>query len=214
MKIIVAIATKGDRPKQLTRAVASLMNQTRPATQVKIYNNVLNPDYTDNAKFYYLQFYKEPIYYLTCDDDIVYPPHYIELLINYIEHYGAICTFHGRVLKKHVAKYYSGHDVYDFRLRQDKALVVDVGGTGVMGFRTDYFNPTEIYKTPYQCMSDLVFSLEAHQNQKSIICCRRPDNWLTQQEVEDSIMKQHHSSKQEKQIELANRIKEYVYCRA
>lgn len=98
--------------------------------------------------------------------------------------------------------------VYDFRGAQDKDMFVDICGTGVCGFSTRYFNPTEIYKSEYKRMSDLVFSLEAKRQGKKIICASRKQNWLIQQEVNGGIMQSFGNTKQEQQIELAKLIYE------
>ncbi len=206
MKVIANIATKGNRSKQLRSTINSLMGQV---DQLNVYDNSKNKvDYTDNAKFYYLQFQKEPVYYLTADDDIIYPPNYVEKLIYFIERYGCIISFHGRILKETAKTYYSGHEVYDFRQVCPNPKIVAVGGTGVMGFRTDYFNPIHLYKSKYKCMSDLVFALEAKNQEKSIIMATHEAHWLRQQVVEGGIMKSQIPTNQENQIKLANQIME------
>lgn len=206
MKIICNIATKGDRPNELRKTVKSLIHQV---DVLNIYDNSKNKmDYTDNAKFFYLRFQDEPCYYLMADDDIIYPDDYVETLIEKIEYYGSIVTFHGRVLKQHVNSYYSGHDVYDFRQHCPQSMIVDVGGTGVMGFRTDWFKPEEIYKSEYHCMSDLVLSLEAKKQGKPIICASHMNHWLVQQVVNDGIVKNQLRGTQENQIKLMKQILE------
>jgi len=205
LKVVVAIADKGDRPEQLKRTVNSLIKQCH---DLRIYDNTKATDYTDNAKFYYLQFLKEPVYYFTCDSDIIYPNNYVEHTISLIEKHKAIITYHGRILKEPINSYYKGHTIYDFRGAQPNDMYVDVAGTGVCAFRTDYFNPVDIYNSEYKCMSDLVFSLEAKRQGKTMICAARKQNWLIQQEVEGGIMQTFAKGKQEQQIELAKSIKE------
>jgi len=205
MQVVVSIATKGNRPEQLHKTVNSLIRQ---AYKVYLYDNSRSVDYTDNAKFFQLQFLDDPCYYFTCDDDIIYPRNYIEHTINLIEKHKAIITYHGRILKEPINSYYKGHTVYDFRGTQPNDMYVDVAGTGVCAFRTDYFNPVDIYNSEYKCMSDLVFSLEAKRQGKTMICAARKQNWLIQQEVEGGIMQTFASGKQEQQIELAKLIKQ------
>ncbi len=205
MKIVVSIAHKGERLEQLTKTASSLKNQ---CDQILIHDNRQGIDYTDNAKFLFLMWFKEPIYYFTCDDDIIYPPDYIKRTIELIEHYRCIITYHGRILKEPIKAYYSGHTVFDFRGAQEKDMFVDVAGTAVCGFRTDYFNPTEIYKSDYKRMSDLVFSLEAKRQGKRIICASRKQNWLIQQEVDSGIMQSFAGKNETQQIELAKLILE------
>lgn len=205
MRVVCSIATKGDRPEQLRHTVWSLENQ---CDELRIYDNTKAINYTDNAKFHHLRFIKEPVYYLCADDDIKYPKDYVQRTIELIEQYQCIITYHGRILKEPINSYYKGHEVFDFRGAQLKDMFVDVAGTGVCGFRTDYFNPTEIYKSPYKCMSDLVFSLEAKRQGKRIICAAHKQNWLIQQEVDSGIMKTFAGKNEAQQVELAKLILE------
>jgi hypothetical protein len=203
VKVYVSIATKGDRPEQLNKTIASIKNQ---CDELFLYDNSQLPDLTDMGKFYLLHQLSQPCYYLTIDDDIIYPTDYVDQITSDIDHYGTIITYHGRILKQPIKRYYQGHDLYDFRHGYDKALFVDVGGTGVMGFRTDYFNPVEVYKTPYKCMSDIVVSLEAKRQNKKIICAPKEKGWLIQQEVESSILKRIGGKDESKQVELCKLI--------
>lgn len=207
MRTVVSIATKGDRPEQLEKTIDSLIKQ---CTDMYIYynNDDENIDYTDLSKFWFLSEQKEPCYYFSCDDDIIYPPDYIEHTKNLIDKYGTIITYHGRRLTGDLNKYYKGrHTVYDFRGAQDLDVFVDVGGTGVMGFRTDLFNPVGIHLQPYKCMSDLVLSLEAKKQNQKIVCAKRKQNWLIQQEVKGGIS-QTYATNDSEQVKLMNQILE------
>lgn len=204
MKRIVSISTKGDRPEQLRKAIDSLINQ---CDELHVYDNSRAVDYTDNAKFYHLHLLQEPCYYFSADDDIIYPSDYIQHTVDLIERYSTIITYHGRILKRPVKTYYKGHDIFDFKGAQLKDVFVDVAGTGVCGFRTDIFNPVDIYKSEYKCMSDLVFSLEARRQNKKIICAARDHNWLIQQPVESGI-RQRFGKCEAGQVYLAQKILE------
>lgn len=204
MKRIVSIATKGDRPEQLKRTIASLENQ---CDELFVYDNSIRTNYTDNAKFWLLEELTEPCFYFGCDDDIIYPSDYVQHTVELIYKYGVIITYHGRILKEPIKSYYRGHQVFDFRGAQDKDMFVDVAGTGVCAFKTDYFNPNEIYRSEYKCMSDLVFSLEAKKQGKRMICAKRNQNWLVQQEVNGGIMTTF-AKNERQQIELAKQIYE------
>jgi hypothetical protein len=165
MKRVVGIATFKGREKFLEKTIKSLINQV---DEINIYDNEVNPDLTDNGKFYFLQNYKKPIYYFSCDDDIIYPPTYIKDMVNAINDCKSIVTHHGRKLQKKGVSYYKGHVAYRCTHRVNRKKIIDVGGTGVTGFRTDYFNPIHIYKSEHKKMSDLVFALEARKQKKLI----------------------------------------------
>jgi glycosyltransferase involved in cell wall biosynthesis len=205
MKTIAVIATTGNRKEELKRAVSSLVDQV---DELLIYDNSKNPDLTDNAKFYYLQFQKDPVYYITADDKIIYPPNYVETLKKAIDKHQCVCTFHGRLLVDG-PKYYNGrHIVFHYLQDVPSSVRVDVPGTGVMGFRTDHFNPENLYKSEYKRMSDLTFALEAKRAGVKIICLKHERNWLKSLYLRDSISVKMSKpgADQSKYVELMKRI--------
>jgi hypothetical protein len=82
----------------------------------------------------------EDVYYFTCDDDLVYPPTYVQDTIQKLQQYGedkTVIAWHGKKLKKHPIKQYS-RDVENHNCL-DRVLLdvrVDIAGTGVMAFST------------------------------------------------------------------------------
>lgn len=207
MKTIVSIATTGTRPHQLARTIDSLRGQV---DEIKVYNNSRFTDYADNAKFYPLQFITEPCYFLTCDDDLIFRPEYVEKMKQDIEEYHSIISYHGRILKPDQATYYnSGHEGVQHWKPLDKPIRLDVAGTGCTGFRTDYFNPVEIFNSEYKRMSDLVFSLEAWKQGKQIISPPKRLDYILEQEVESSIFGIESKTDQQGQIWHTNQILMY-----
>ena len=71
MRKIVGIATFKGREKALQKAIESLQYQ---CDEIIIYDNEVNPNLTDNGKFYGLTLQDKPCYFFTCDDDLQYPP--------------------------------------------------------------------------------------------------------------------------------------------
>lgn len=204
MKVVANIATRGNRPKELIKTIMSLKDQ---CDEINVWDNSKGGiNYTDNAKFYYLQAYQEPVYYLGIDDDIIYAPNFVERLKYFIDNYEAIISFHGRILKEPVNSYYKGHTIFDYRHELKTSKYVDVVGTGVLGFRTDYFNPIDLYKSEFKCMSDLVFSLEAKKQGKTLICAEHERGWLQAQYTESGIMQSQINTYQTNQINLAKEI--------
>lgn len=204
LKVIVGIATTGDRPEQLSKTVESLKNQA----EVKVYNNSWNDDLTDFGKFYFT----EPnCYYFSCDDDIIYPPDYIETTIKWIEELKCIVSWHGRKLYPNATKYYGYPHTEEIRYFQETTEVkeLNVPGTGVTAFRTDYFNP-EIWNSKYKRCSDLVFGLEACKQNKKILSPPKKHLWIAGQDVKSSIFKTESTGTQEVQIKL---MKELIKCK-
>jgi hypothetical protein len=187
MKKIVSIATKGDRPEQLKKAIESLQGQV---DEIYVYDNTVRDDLTDNGKFYYLNELTDPCYYFTCDDDLLYPTDYIENMTENIDKYNCIVTHHGRKLIGTGKKYYVGHIGFGCLRTVDADYEIDVAGTGVTGFRTDYFNPKVCAFSTYKKMSDVVFSLEAAKQNKTIMCLWHLEGWIKQQPVDNCIFEQ------------------------
>lgn len=184
MKTVIGIATMQGREKYLEQTIKSLSGQ---GAIIEVYENHKREiDYTDNAKFEPLHRYKEPIYFLSCDDDIIYPSTYVDDMKRAIDSYG-IVTHHGRILSGGIgANYYRGHTVIRCGAANSFLGEVDVAGTGVTGFRTDIFNPINLYKSKLQRMSDLVFSLSVAQNKLSIIALPHPNDYFIIQDVPEN----------------------------
>lgn len=181
MKIVIGIATFKGREEYLKKTIKSLKGQ---ADQIRIYNNEERDiDLTDNGKFFFLQEYKEPVYYFSCDDDIIYPSTYVQDMINAIEKYKTIVTHHGRILLGKGRNYYRGHKAFRCTGLVVNPCQIHVAGTGVTAFRTDYFNPVEIWKSENKKMSDLVFSLEAVKQERKITVLNHKSGYIVAQPV-------------------------------
>ena len=204
MKTIISIATTGDRPHQLARTLESLKGQ---ADEIRVYDNSRFIDYKAAAKFYPLQFIKEPVYFLTCDDDLIYPPDYVISTLMFIDRYQSIITYHGRILKESQKTYYgSAHEgVHHWKLVTEPRRL-DTVGTGCAGFRTDYFNPVDLYKTPHNRMVDLVCALEAWKQGKQIITPTKRMDYIIEQPVNSSILATESKTDQQWQVWHVNQI--------
>ena len=202
MKITANIATHKGREEQLKVMLDSIAGQF---DKIRIYDNDILPDKTDNGKFDALEWIEEPEYYFTLDDDIIYPSDYVERTLFYLHHYKCIVTYHGRILKEPCNEYYRGHQVFDFKGALDVGKIVDIGGTGVMAFNTRYFHPKGLVNSKDKRMSDIIFSLEVAINDKLIVSCPRPYGYLKQQEVTTSILSDRFGDTS-RQVELAKKI--------
>ena len=208
MKVVIGIATTGDRQEYLERTIESL-NDQNVTFEVLVYDNshVFNEDYTDNGKFYFLKDISEPVYYFSCDDDIIYPSDYVSKTIEAIEKHQCIVSYHGRILRGLNRSYYEGHTALSCSQSFLQTLPIDICGTGVCAFRTDYFNPTEIYKADDKCMSDLVFSLQATKEGKKIMHIGHYAGWIIPQDLpKGSTIYDKHWRDCKRQSEIANEI--------
>lgn len=175
MRVIVGMATTPERLEFAEVAVQSLRPQV---DDIRLFINS-EENYADNAKFYWLSDYAEPVFFFSCDDDIIYPSDYVERTLQAIDKHKCIVSYHGRILTGLNRNYYKDHLGFSCLKTVRADVEVDVAGTGVTAFRTDYFNPTDIYKSPYKRMSDLIFSLEAAKQNKRIIVIKHREGYFT-----------------------------------
>lgn len=196
MRVTAGIATKGDRPQQLRRTLASLVKQV---DKIYIYDNSKNKDLTDNAKFWGAQF--ETGVFLTCDDDIIYPKDYVKTCLQWLEQTN-IVTYHGRIINKGAKTYYGAHKEYAFYNTVESSLKIDIAGTGVMAMSLGVIDVERVISSPYRRMSDLVFSLEAAK--EDIILAEHRSGWIRPQKTDSSIYSQR--GDQSQHVELVNKI--------
>lgn len=177
MKVVVGMATMPGREKYLQRAIASLDKQV---DEIYLYDNGVSEDLTDNGKFWGLTQINEPCYYFTCDDDIIYPHDYVQVMVSAIESFNGNCvvTHHGRQLLGLDRPYYKGHKSFRCLGSVVASETLDVLGSGVSAFRTDRINPVGIHLSEHKRMSDLVFSLWLAENKVCIKLIPHESGWL------------------------------------
>lgn len=147
--------------------------------KIQIYRSQYICDKGDAGKFYKVSECKN-CFYFSLDDDIIYPPDYIQKLTEKIEQYDRkkIISFHGAVIKEPVINsYWSGRQCYSCLYDVPADEPVHVGGTGVMGFYTDAIKICfEDFKTAN--MADMWIYKAAQEQQVGIICAQHPANWI------------------------------------
>ena len=225
MKTTANIATYPPRLESLKRMLKSIYHQFH---LIRIYFNeydkfpllddpdkkiqrIKGENLTDNGKFIGIDILKKHEYYFTLDDDLIYPRDYVRKTIEAIEKYGCIVTYHGRKLLAKNTMYYYSHRSYHCLLDVEVNIVLDVCGTGVTAFRTDYFMPVGLHSHPEQKMSDLIFSLEAAKKNKIIGLIEHKQGWIKPIENEETIYKTEVETDQSRQNKVANQIYELRY---
>ena len=173
----------------------------------KIIAAIPSGDLTDNGKFVFIdQMVRSVEYYFTLDDDIVYPPDYVEKTVENIDKYSCIITYHGRLLRGLNLDYYKDHEFYSCVWESKENFEIDVCGTGVTAFRTDYFCPSGLAISEHQRMSDIIFSLEAAKQGKTIGYCEKEAHWIRPMQVKESIYSHFKKNSKSVQNKLANDI--------
>lgn len=212
MKIVVGMATFRGRERCVQEAIDSLVNQV---DEIVLYDNESNPDLTDNGKFYGLNILEEDCYYLSCDDDLIYPADYANRMVEAIERKGGIVSHHGRILLGQNRSYYTGHKTFHCLKYNNSEARIDVAGTGVSGWKTSEFNPKHLAFAKDKRMSDIIFSLEAARQRVPIHVLRHRGGYIKHSDKLDmaKTIAAEDSLKQDRHIQLADEIWRLNYQR-
>ena len=194
--ITVKIASIPERISQLEATIESFLKKV-DSIQVYLNNYSFIPsflnhrkicvftsqeygDIGDIGKFYQIE--QQNGYILTIDDDLIYPPDYVDSMVRKIDFYQRkvlICV-HGNILpKQKLTSYYKDKQGVHFEKELESDIKVDVPGTGTLGFHTDNIKISQqIFLSPN--MSDIWLAVHAKENDISIISVERANDWVIQ----------------------------------
>jgi hypothetical protein len=195
-RIICGLATMVGREEALRETVLSIINQVDKLIiyqngyneifdflkneKIEVYSSInTGIDMGDAGKFYKLSEYQND-YYLSIDDDLIYPPDYVHNLINNLKNYNnkIIVSHHGRILTPDAKSYYRDAKV-KYKCLDDVNVYefVHFGGTGVMAFHTSFVKlKFEYFKTPN--MADIWVGLFAKENNIPILILPHKSGWI------------------------------------
>lgn len=169
-------------------------------------------DLRDNAKF--LQFNKlkkehDDFYYVTCDDDILYPYDYVRSLTSRLKAFDnkVVAGVHGVIYEEEVQKYFRRRVVLHFqKIALSKPVLVNNLGTGTVAFHSSEFDQIDISKWPIGGMVDIFFSKICREQNIPMLCIDRHAKWLD--ETESSIGTPNLFQEfKEKEIKIINELK-------
>lgn len=147
---------------------------------IQVFISQKTGDKGDIGKFYEIE--EVAGYVFTLDDDLIYPPNYVQTLIDKIETYQrkAFLCIHANILPKgKISSYYKDKRGIHFQRQLEKDLLVDIPGTGTLAFHTDHIKISQnIFLLPN--MSDIWLAIYAKQNNIPIVSISRPNLWLRQ----------------------------------
>ena len=130
--------------------------------------------------------YDEGAYFLSLDDDLLYPPNYVEKLIAGIERYerSAVCSFHGRSFGRFpIRNYYRDAIQRYYCLRSVATDVgVQVAGTGCMGFHTSMIE-LSMGDFPSRSMADVHMAVALQRQDFQAICLKHAAGWIKQLDI-------------------------------
>ena len=137
-----------------------------------------------------LRLHAEPCIYFCFDDDILYPPTYVEVLTRalYRHHLRAIVGLHGTLFRAPHSSYSRDRAVLHFSKAQLVDAHVDELGTGTVAFHSKSF-AVDPRRWPFFDMIDLMVAIDAVKQHVPRIVIRRPQGFLTalEQNQADSI---------------------------
>lgn len=196
--VVCGVATLVDRKDALRETVESILPQV---DQLIVYQNgykeifdflesdkicVISSldtgvDMGDAGKFYRVGDFKD-VYYFSIDDDLVYPPNYVDCLLDVLAQHNdrVIACAHGRLCKPKVNSYYDDKiEVLHFQKEVDRLTECHFGGTGVMAFSTGHVNVAfSIFKHPN--MADVWMGLHAVTHNIPVLVAPHCANWIRQ----------------------------------
>lgn len=148
-----------------------------------------NLDMRDNAKFLAYDRLKREhseFYYVTCDDDLRYPPDYVRTLIDRLDRYDrkVVVGLHGVICEEQPTAYFTRRFLYHFisaTLRESR--LVNNLGTGTVAFHSSLFDRLDPLTWPEGGMVDILFSIEARRRHIPMLACDRQAGWLTETEM-------------------------------
>lgn len=206
-RAMVSIASVPGRESSLRAVVSSLFHQV---DRINIYLNGYPevPEYLDHpkllvarsqeygdvgdaGKFFWLGSGAD--YYLTCDDDILYPPDYVARTIHSIERYGrkAIIGWHGSILNDPFVDYYDTRTILSFYRECKCDVPVHILGTGTAGFHSSTLE-LAFSDFPVPNMADVWLAVKGQQARVPFIVCAHPAGELRaieQSEADEAIWK-------------------------
>ncbi len=177
--VIVQIASIPEREKKLKKTIESLLPQVdRMRIMLNGYDHTpeflkdiehvhLDNSTGDAAKFYGVEYLQG--YIFTCDDDLIYPPDYIERTIDKINTYKCPVSWHGRIYTRPYRGYKAVQKYIRYSWGCATDTEVDIGGTGVMGFHSSHINIRySDFREPN--MADVWMAVLCRQQGSKIMC--------------------------------------------
>jgi hypothetical protein len=120
-------------------------------------------------------------YFLSIDDDLIYPPNYVEYMVGKSKEYGdnKVITIHGRNFSKFpVGSYYrSATERYSCLTKVKNDVKVQFGGTGVMCFHSSLLKiPLSYFRVAN--MADVWVGKYCIENNIEIICAKHDEGYI------------------------------------
>lgn len=155
-------------------------------------------------KFYMAETIRD--YYLSTDDDIIYPPTYVRDMIAKVDEYKCIVSLHGKHYggERPIKSYRRSFTTNVHCLQEwGKDCLVHVGGTGVMAYHTDFFN-IRMEDLPHPNMVDVQVAKVASEKGVKIMALAHSANYLRYQRPQGMTIWNQYKSNDSIQTEMLN----------
>lgn len=193
--VTASVASFAAREDSLNQAVASILPQIDRLNvylnnydavpeflrhpKITVARSQEHGDRRDNGKFFFLRNVAAG-YHFTIDDDIIYPPNYVQHLILKILQYRkqAVVGIHGVTFADPIERFYKDRKVSVFWGGLDVDRVVNLLGSGTVAYHTSTVElDFKDFKVPG--MGDLWLAVAAKRQKVPMIAVARASDWLT-----------------------------------
>lgn len=132
-----------------------------------------------SGKFLGVKLYADPCLYFCFDDDILYPPDYVEVMTRalYRHYLRAVVGLHGAFFRPPFLSFRQDRKVFHFTAELAVDAHIDTLGTGTIAFHTGNFR-VDPRDWPHHDMDDLMIAIEAVKREMPRIAIRRPKSFL------------------------------------
>jgi glycosyltransferase involved in cell wall biosynthesis len=164
--------------------VPDFVRECHPKLTVRLSRGL--PGLRDNGKFVPLLDRQDDCYFFTADDDIEYPPDYVNALVKKIEYYGrlAVVGVHGVLIPENPTGYFSGfRRVHWFIPELEQDRLVNILGTGTVAFHTGRLKGLDYRHFSHSGMVDLYLAAFCKARGIPMVAVARPENWLVEMQL-------------------------------
>lgn len=143
----------------------------------KLWRHLSNNERGDATKFMgfiEVKERKDPFYYLTCDDDLIYGDSYVSMMIEGVDKYKCPVSLHGKTYDYPVRSWRVANTNYRCLDKVENDVEVDVVGTGCLAMHSDMMN-ISMFMFEKPNMADLWFSYEAKKAGHPLMVLAHPE---------------------------------------
>ena len=140
----------------------------------------------DAAKFLHVA--EQDGYVLVCDDDLIYPPDYVEYMCDKVDEHNCPVSLLGKVYTdRPIKSFRTGYTELHRCLGEvDNDYLCDVIGTGAMAYHTDHIE-VDISDFKMRNMADIWMALLAHEQGVRLVAVQHTKGYVKHVTYEDRI---------------------------